>query len=94
MLDPNNPPPVAGAAVVVAGLAPKLNPPADGAAVPVAVGAELVAVFVEAPPPNEKPPDEPENGLLAGGCEEKDADRPRVEPVVDAAGVGPNIVCT
>lgn len=93
MLDPNNPPLVAGAAVVVAGFAPKLNPPEAGAAVPAFAGAVLADALDVAPPPNEKPPDAPENGLLAGGCEkENDADRPSVDPVDGAAGVDPNIV--
>lgn len=56
------------------------------------VVAVLVVVLLVAPPPKENPPEVPEKGLFAGGCEkEKDADRPKVEPV-DAAGVEPNIV--
>lgn len=53
------------------------------------VGVEVLLVLVA--PPNEKPPDVPAKGLLAGGCEnEKDADRPSVDPV-EAAGVEPNM---
>lgn len=91
VLEPKSPPPVAGVAeVMAAGLAPKLKPPvvAEADCAGVVVGFEVV---LPAPPPKEKPPEEPEKGLLAGGWEkEKDADRPRVEPV-DAAGVEPNI---
>lgn len=67
-------PPAAGAAVVVeveAGLAPKLKPPKPpvaGAAAFVAVlEVAVLVVLLFAPPPKEKPPDVPENGLFAGG---------------------------
>lgn len=93
MLEPKSAP-VAGAAFVDAGFAPKLKPPVAGAAAAVAVAVFVVAALVVllAPPPKEKPPEVPEKGLLAGGCEnEKEADRPSVEPV-EAAGVEPNIV--
>lgn len=92
VLAPKSPPPVAGVAVVVAaGLAPKLNPPVVAKAVCAGVVVAFEVVLLAASPTKEKPPEVPEKGLLAGGCEkEKDADRPRVEPV-DAAGVEPNM---
>lgn len=92
-LAPNSPPPPSvGAAVVVAGLAPKLKPPVAACAAAVPAVEVAVLVFV-APPPKEKPPDVPEKGLLAGGCEkENEADRPSVEPVAGAEGVEPNIL--
>lgn len=94
MLDPKSPP--VAEVVVLVGLAPKLKPPAApvGCAVIVLVLAVVFVVLFEllALPPNEKPPEVPEKGLLAGGWEkENDADRPSVEPV-DAAGVEPNMV--